>query len=194
VAEVSAVIAAEHGFSFWMAGARVLNGWALVELGAAAEGARLLRQGLRDWAATDSVTYQTYFLGLLAEVLGKQGKHEEASRVVEEALALVPSTEERLYEAELYRLRGELLLGAGEPEAAVLQRAEESFRLALDVGRRQGAKSLQLRAAMSLARLSQRSGRTAEGRALLAETYAWFTEGFQTPDLQEARGLLERLT
>jgi predicted ATPase len=193
-AEASGAIAAEHGFSFWRAGGAVMSGWALAAGGAAAEGLGRLRQGLADWHATGSVTYRTYYLGLLAEVLAEQGQAEEAGRLLDEALALVQQTDERLYEAELHRLRGELLRsGPAAPGPAALQRVEEDFCRALDIARRQQAKSLALRAAMSLAQLGQSRGRPEEGRELLAEVYGWFTEGFDTRDLQEARALLEQL-
>src|SRR5262249_11678963 len=104
----SSAIAAENGFSFWLAGALVLDGWGLTVCGEIDEGISRLRQGLADWAATGSVTYQTYYLGLLAEALSAQGQPQEAERALKEALALVQQTGERLYEAELYRLRGEL--------------------------------------------------------------------------------------
>jgi serine/threonine protein kinase/predicted ATPase len=188
--EACAAIALEHGFSYWQASANVMRGWALAHAGASADAVDRLRQGLRDWAATDSVTYQTYYLGLLAEVLGKSGQFTEGCRVLDEALSLVPQTEERLYEAELYRLRGELLLGMINREATVPHQVEEHFRTALVVARRQGAKSLELRAAVSLARLTQRPGGPTDAHELLAETYGWFTEGFDTPDLQEAAKVL----
>jgi predicted ATPase len=138
-----------------------------------------LRQGLDAWQATGSVTYRTYFLGLLAEVLGRAGRVADGLEVLDEALALVEETSERLFEAELYRLRGELRHATG-------REAEDDFRRALAVARRQGAKSLELRAATSLARLSGE-------REPLAATLAWFTEGFDTRDIQEARALLDCL-
>jgi predicted ATPase len=189
-AEECAAIAAEHGFSYWRAGAAVMGGWALAGCGEAAEGVARMRQGLLDWAATGSVTYRPYFLGLLAEVLGRQGQVEEGLCLLGEALDLVRETEEGLYEAELHRLGGELLLETGEPPETVLRQAEEHFRRALDVSRAQGAKGLQLRVALSLARLGPRPGGPAGARELLAETCRRFSEGFQTPDLLEARALL----
>jgi len=148
-AEASSAIAAEHRFSFWQAGAGVLGGWALAATGSPDEGLDRVRQGLRDWTATESVTYQTYYLGLLAEMLRARGQVVEARRCIEDALALVEQTGERLYEAELYRLKGELSLPAEEDQA------DDCFYRAVDVARRQEAKSLELRAAMSLARLSR---------------------------------------
>jgi predicted ATPase len=186
--QASAAVATEHGLSFWLAGAEVLDGWALA-LGGAGDGVPRLRQGLRDWLATGSVTYHTYHLGLLAEALGERGQVEEAGRVLEEALALAQRTGEGLYEAELYRLRGEVLLrGTAGGEAA--RRAEDDFRRALEIARRQEARSLQLRAAMSLYRLQRRTGAAQEGREMVAEVRGGFTEGFDTPDLKEAGALL----
>jgi predicted ATPase len=173
-AEATAAVSAEHGFSFWLAGSAVLGGWAR----GGDDGLAELRRGLDDWAATGSVTYRTWYLGLLAEALAARGQAAEAQRVLDEALALAERTDERLYEAELHRLRGEALLSAGEPGS------EEAFVRALAVARRQEAKSLALRAAISLAR---RCGR----RDALAEALAAFTEGFDTTDLIEARGLLD---
>ncbi len=178
-ADASCAIAGEHGFSFWMAGGNVLGGWALAASGAAEDGGRRLAQGLAGWAATGSVTYQTYYLGLRAEVLLRLGRAEEAARTLEEALALAEQTGERFYEAELLRLQGELP-GRGPGER------EEAFRRALAVARRQEARSLELRTAISLARL----GSAAEYRQPLAEAFAWFTEGLGTADLTAARELL----
>jgi predicted ATPase len=110
--------------------------------------------------------------------------------MLHEALEAMQTTEERLYEAELRRLRGELLL---QQSVAQQEEAEESFHQALTVARRQQAKSWELRAAMSLACLWQRQGKRAAARELLAEVYGWFTEGFDTADLQEAKALLEEL-
>jgi adenylate cyclase len=183
-AEQSMAIASEHGFSFWRAGGRVLYGWALAACGEVEEGARELRQGLRDWRATESVTYETYYLGLLADVLREQGKYDEGRRVVDEALDLARRTGEGLYEAELHRMRGELCL----PERP--EEAEQHFHQALQVARRQHAKSLELRAAASLARLKP----TADAKQALADIYTRFNEGFLTPDLQEAKSLLDLQT
>jgi predicted ATPase len=133
----------------------------------------------------------TYFLALLAEAHEKGGQAEEGLSILAEALALVHKTEERFYEAELYRLQGELLLT--QPMRQIAE-AEACFQQALDVARHQQAKSLELRAAMSLARLWQHQGKQHEAYQLLAEIYGWFTEGFDTADLQEAKALLAELT
>jgi predicted ATPase len=180
-AEAVMAISHEQGFSFWLAGARVLRGWSLAVEGKATEGVAELREGLAAWAATGSETYRTYYLGLLAEALARAGRSEEGLSELDEALALVERTGERLYEAELHRLRGELLLQwhglQGRDEV------EGSFRRALQMARQQSARSLELRAALSLARLSgERQG--------LAELCRSFSEGLDTPDLREARALL----
>ena len=133
-----------------------------------------------------------YVLGLLAEAYGKSGQAAEGLTVLEEALAMVEKTGQGVYEADLHRLQGELLLihAAGGAGAE----AEACFQQALTVARRQQAKALELRAAMSLGRLWQQQGQQAEARALLAPICGWFTEGFDTADLQEAKALLAALT
>jgi predicted ATPase len=128
---------------------------------------------------------------MLAEVHRSLGQPEAGLTALSEALALIEKTGERYYEAELHRLKGELLLQHPAPEVS---RAEACFQQALDIARGQQAKSLELRAAMSLSRLWQQQGKRQEARALLAGVYHWFTEGFDTADLQEAKGLLEALT
>ena len=127
---------------------------------------------------------------MLTEAHAAAGQAEAGLDVLAEALALVDRTEERYWEAGLYRLKGELLLQQIVPDAP---QAEACFQQALDVARRQEAKSLELRVAMSLARLWQQQGRRDEARALLAPVYHWFTEGFDTADLQDAKTLLEEL-
>jgi predicted ATPase len=190
-ADRSLAISTEQGFSFWQAGGTVLRGWALSECGSGTEGLAVLRQGLEAWLATESVTYQTYYLALLAEALTKLGQTEEARKVLGNALALVEQTGERFFQAELHRLQG--LLPAHSAAAGGPTRAEACFREAIDVARRQNATSLQFRAVLSLSRLYRQQGRPAEARALLAEAYGWFTEGFDTRDLLEAKALLEQL-
>jgi predicted ATPase len=164
-----------------------------VTQGQAEEGMTQLRQGLAAWQATGARGAGPYYLAWLAEAYGKGGQAEEGLRVLPEALALVNAGGERRHEAELYRLKGELLLHAecGVQHAALS--AEECFQQALTVARHQQAKSLELRAATSLARLWQRQGKRAEAHQLLADVYGWFTEGFDTADLQEAKALLEDL-
>jgi predicted ATPase len=190
-AEAAQALSAEQGFSFWLAGGTILRGWALAAQGAREEGTALLRQGLAAWLATGSLTYQTYHLGLLAETLGESGEAAEGLSVLADALDLVRGTEEHFYEAELLRLQGELLLRAAEGGPLPGEEVEACFREAVAVACRQGAKALELRAAISLTRLYRRQDRADEVRPLLAEVCGCFAEGFDTPDLQEARVLLE---
>jgi predicted ATPase len=152
----------------------------------------MLRQGLTDWVATGAETHRTYFLGLLAEALGKGGSIEEGLDVLAEALTMMHGTGTVFHGAELHRLRGEFLLQRERTDSAYRE-AEDCFLQALAVARKQQAKSLELRAAMSLARLYQKQNRQADARPLLSECYEWFTEGFDTPDLQEAKALMEQL-
>ena len=175
----------------------------------------LLHQGLTAWRATGTELARPHYLALLAEAYGIVGQPEEGLTAVTEALALVHKTGERRYEAELYRLKGELTLqkagtrgwgpgaSSSSPQAlslkpqvpsGVAQEAEECFLKAVDIARRQSAKSWELRAVMSLSRLWQRQGKRDEARQMLAEIYNWFTEGFDIKDLQEARALLEELS
>ena len=132
--------------------------------------------------------YSPLFLAGQAEVYGMLGKTQEGLEVIGEALDVVQKTGERWCEAEVHRIKGELLQLSGRTSEA-----ETSFRQAIEVARRQEAKSWELRATISLSRLLQKEGRSAEARQLLSEIYAWFTEGFDTPDLKEAKALLEEL-
>jgi predicted ATPase len=192
-AVAATALSAEHGFSFWRAGGQVLRGWALADQGALADGIAQMRQGIAAWVATGSETYRTYFLSLLAEMLGRAGRAEEGLGVLDEGLSLARRTGERFQEAELHRLRGELLL-ARPPGKETAREAARCFLEGLAVARGQGARSLELRAATSLARLYRSQGRRPEAKALLAKSCGWFTEGLETPDLRGARALLEELS
>ena len=147
-----------------------------------------MRQALAEWRAMGSGMAVSYWLTLLAEAYGQAGQAEEGLRLLAEALTHVDNTGERLCAAEVYRLKGELLLRQAIPDEA---QAETCLHQALDIARHQQAKSWELRAAVSLSRLWQRQGKRAEARLLLAEVYGWFTEGFDTADLQEAKALLD---
>ncbi len=190
-AESTMAIAIEHGLSLWLANGLVMSGWAVAEQGACASGIAMLRQGLADWVATGAETHRTYFLGLMAEALHRGGQIEAALDVLAEALDMMNGTGTVFHAAELHRLRGEFLLRREAAEIGCRE-AEACFHQAIAIARQQQAKSLELRAVMSLTRLYQKQGRHAEARPQLAECYAWFTEGFDTPDLQEARALLEQ--
>jgi predicted ATPase len=193
-AEACGAIADEHGLSFWLASSGIFRGWAKAALGEDATGIATMRQGLLDWQATGSVTYRTYYLGILAETLSQQGSAAECLSLLDEAILLAEQTGEGLYLSELHRLRGEALLRGLADSRAGGPRAEEEFCRALETAKSQEARSLELRAATSLARLRIRQGQTDKARRVLAKTYGWFTEAFQTPDLREAFDVLERLS
>jgi predicted ATPase len=190
------ILASEHDFRFFLAQAIMQRGKVLTEQGRIEEGIAQLRQGLAAWETAGTRYRRPTFLAWLAEAYGKAGQAEEGLIVLAEALAQVEETGERYYEAELRRLKGELLLMQGdkaEAEASFPQ-AESCFQHAIEAAQRQQAKSWELRATMSLARLWQKRGRTDEARQMLAEIYGWFTEGFDTLDLKEAKALLEELS
>jgi predicted ATPase/class 3 adenylate cyclase len=189
-AEAAIALAREQGFTRWLAVGMGWRGWALAEQGAVQDGLAQLRQ-----APTVGLSQQPL---RLAEVYGKAGQPEQGLQVLAETLAAVSSNGERRFEAELYRLRGELLLmqstgTSGSHMAQAEVEAETCFRRAIEVARLQRAKAFELRAAMSLSRLWQRQGQRHAARDTLALVYGWFTEGFDTPDLQEAKALLEAL-
>jgi predicted ATPase len=189
-AEAAISASAAHGFPLWLTQSMVLRGSALVAQGLGAEGMEIIQQGMAAWGATGAGVAQPYYLALMAEAYGQAGRPEEGLALLSRALATVHKTGERWWEAELHRLQGELLLALSVEKHI---EAETCLHQALDVARRQRAKSLELRAAMSLARLWQGQGKHAEARQLLASIYNWFTEGFDTADLREAKGLLEAL-
>jgi predicted ATPase len=188
IAESATAVTTEHGLSFWRAGSLVMRGWAQASQGAWPEGTALLREGLEAWVASGSGSNRTYFLALLASLLATQGQIEEALGTLAESLNLIRKRGEGFYEAELHRLRGEYVL---RQDATAAAEAESCYRQALTIARRQQAKSLELRAAMSLYRLCQQQDRAAEVRSALADCYHWFTEGRDTRDLRDARALLE---
>jgi predicted ATPase len=182
-------LATEQGFPLWQAHGTGLHGWALVRQGRAQEGLEQIRQILAN-STTGVGELRSYFLALLAAVHGSMGQPEAGLMALAEALTLAGTTRVRWYEPELYRLKGELLL---QQSADNYTEAYACFQQALSVARVQQARSFELRAATSLARLWQQQGKRAEAYQLLAEVYGWFTEGFDTADLQEARALLDAL-
>jgi predicted ATPase len=189
-AEAAVALAIEQGFPLWVAMGTSLQGWARAMQGEGEAGMAQVRQGIAAWRATGAALAVPFLCTLLAEVADDLGHTEDGLQALVEAHTLVEQHEERVWEAEVYRLRGVLRLQQPETPPA---EAEAWLQRALDVARRQEAKSLELRAAMSLSRLWQQQGRQAEARALLAPVYGWFTEGFDTADLQEAKALLEAL-
>jgi predicted ATPase len=190
-ADALMAFAAPQGLVHRVEQGRILRGWALAMQGDAAAGVRQIQQGLAAHRDMEIKLGRPHRLSLLAEAYGHAGKPEAGLEVLAEALMLAATTKEQWWEAELHRLKGALLLQL--PSQQITQ-AETCFQQALDVARSQQAKSLELRAALSLSRLWQQQGKHDEARRLLAEVYGWFTEGFDTPDLQEAKTFLEELS
>jgi hypothetical protein len=168
----------------------LVDSTALAMQGRGEEGLAQVRQGIAAWRATGAALWVPYFCTVLADVCAHLGHTDEGLQALAEAHNLVEQQEERYWEAEVYRLRSVLLLQQSETPLA---EAETWLQRALDVARRQEAKSLELRAAMSLSRLWQQQGKRTEAHALLVPVYNWFTEGFDTADLQEARVSLDAL-
>jgi predicted ATPase len=188
-AEALLAVAAEHRLALRAAQGRLLRGWVLAMQGEAAAGVAYLRQAL---ASPDvgPESLRSYWLAVLAEAYGRAEQPQAGLQVLSEAVTLMATTAMRWWEAEVYRLQGELRLHLPSPD---VHQAEAAFLCALDIARRQQAKALELRAALSLARLWQEQGPRAAAHQLLAEIYGWFTEGFDTVDLQEAKALLAEL-
>ena len=184
-----------HGLVFIDAMASILKGWALAQEGDLAEGTAQMRHGLAAQLATGAELARPYWLCLITEACLESGAALDGLALLDEAEVAVQQTNERYWEAEIHRLRGQLLLAASDPAApAVVRSAEECYRRALEVARRQGARSLELRAAVSLSRLWQAADRHDEARELLASIYERFTEGLDHPELREAAALLDELS
>jgi class 3 adenylate cyclase/predicted ATPase len=198
-AEALVALAAEQGFTLRVAHGALWRGWALAMQGAVETGLAQMRQALVAWRATGAVLGQSWCLGLLAEVCGHAGHVEEGLQVLTEALACVDTTGEHWWEAELWRLKGELLLAqesTGQTAKGKRQKfaaVEMCFQRAIAVARQQQARWPELQATVRLSRLWQHQGKRTAARELLAPVYGWFTEGFDTTDLQEAKALLEAL-
>jgi predicted ATPase len=189
LAQVGIALAAEHRFPFWQAMGDVLLGWSLAQQGQLATGIDQMHNGLARWHAGEAKLFTPYFLGLLAEGYSWAGEFGAGLDALDNALALVEQTGERWCEAELHRLRGELQWLQGAPPVEV----ETQFQQALLLARVQQAKSLELRASISLCRLWRSQDKRGEARLLLAAIYGWFPEGLDTADLKEARTVLEEL-
>ena len=224
-AEAQIAVCQEQGFAQFLASGTILRGWAQVAQGNGEAGLTQMRQAMTAYFATGAELWRPYFLALLAETYGKVGQPEEGLRVLGDALVLVDATGERYYEAEAYRLKGELLLAQesqkskvkgqkpkfsapGTPASGPQGEAEACFLKAIAIARKQGAKSWELRATMSLVRLRMEQSRQdlsrltdhtpqnklAEAHRMLSDVYNWFTEGFDTADLRDAKMLLEALS
>jgi adenylate cyclase len=214
--DVAVSLSKEHGFPRWVTCGIMLQGWILAQQELAEEGIAQLQEGLATWRAMGNELALPYYLAMLTEAYGKTGRAYEGLRILSEAQAIAHKNAERRFDSELLRLKGELLLQLSEsdhshtspldtslvaevesvgtpPELPLPNAAEICFRQAINTARQQQAKSLELRAAMGLSRLLQAQGKRAEAHQILAEIYDWFTEGFATPDLQEAKALLDAL-
>lgn len=182
-------VAIKHEMPISLAQGLIQHGWALAMQGDVEQGIVEFQQGLTSWKALAAVLHLSYFPLLLAEVHLKARQPEAGLAAVEEALAAATAYDDHYWEAEIHRLRGELLLMARKST----DEAEAAFHQGLQVARRQQAKSLELCATVSLCRLWQQQGKSAKARALLSAIYNWFTEGFDTADLREAKALLDEL-
>jgi adenylate cyclase len=180
----------EQGFALWPAGGLAMQGWSLVERGRGEEGIARMIKAFSIFQAAGTTLLRSYHFALLAEAYGKVGEISKGLDTINEAVAFVERTGERVYEAEIYRLKGELF----QQDEDGRQKVEACFIKAIEVARAQQARSLELRATVSLARLWQQQGKVAEARQTLEEIYGWFTEGFDTVDLKEAGALLEELS
>ena len=167
------------------------RGWARAQQGDVAGGIEDIRESMDRRRAFRMGAVWPWYLALVADAYGAIGKIDEGLSALDEALDWVQRNDERLYAAEVHRIRGELLLRQPVPDLA---QAEDCFEQALAFARDQQAKSWELRAAMSLARLWHQNGRSDDAHGLLAPVYGWFTEGFDTADLQDAKALLEQLS
>ena len=183
----------KQAFPFWLAMGMLRRGWALTEQGQGEEGIAQMREGLAASREIGLEAGRTFYLAMLAEAYRKTGQIDQGLTTLTEALRQVDKFGERLYEAELYRIKGELLLKVEGRRRKAESTPEACFEQALKIAREQQAKSLELRATLSLARLWQTQGKTAEARDQLAQIYGWFSEGFGTVDLQEAKTFLEAL-
>ena len=190
LAEEAMGISSEHSFPNWLWVAAMVRGWALVEQGLQDEGRNQMRECAVLAEATGARIWGPYRRALLAEAYKRAGQADAAKQSLAEALTVVKKYGERYWEAELHRFKGELLLSGSTND---LTRAETCLKKAIEVARKQQAKSLELRAVTSLARLWRDQGKHKEADGLLAPVYGWFTEGFDTADLQGAKSLLDEL-
>jgi predicted ATPase len=189
--EAATALATRHHLLQWLEQSAILRGWYVARPGQDAAGVAQMQQAVTTYRQRHT-QYQVRFLALLAEVYGQHGQSATGLERLDEAFALAAhNVLDSCWEPELHRLKGVLLLTQSPTNYA---EAERCFRSALDMARRQQARSWELRIGISLSRLWQQQGKHAEAHELLAPMYGWFTEGFDTADLQEARGLLEELS
>jgi predicted ATPase len=183
-------LADEKDAALWRASAMLGRGWLCGLAGGAADAVQMITSGIATWRSTGSTVWMPFYLSYLARAYSELGQVDDAWRCIEKATTLIETTNERWCEAEVNRTVGEIALISPEPEAA---KAELYFERALAVARQQQAKSWELRTATSMARLWRDQGKHTEAHDLLAPVYGWFTEGFNTLDLKEAKALLEQL-
>ena len=188
-AEATVALSAEQGFVDFLLAGTFDRGWALAEQGQIDEGIAQMHEALAAMTNRGRELGRSEFLAILAAAYGTTERTDDRLALVAEALAFVEKHGERRCEAEIYRVKGELLLESGGSSEA-----ETCFRRAIDIAQRQSAKSLELRATTSLSRLLQKQGQNDEARRRLAEVYGWFREGFDTADLKDAKVLLEVLS
>jgi predicted ATPase len=196
-ADASVALCTEQGFGSLLEQSKQYRGYALVQQQQSAEGIALMRDGLAAYRTTGAGLLNPYFLAMLADACGLAARFEEGLTAVAEAIAIMERSEEHIYEAKLYRLKGELTLkhfSAPSLQSSIQQQAEACFRKSIEIARRQAAKLFELRATTSLARLLRDTGRRDEACAILADIYHWFTEGFDTADLKDAKKLLDELS
>jgi adenylate cyclase len=188
-AEATVALSAEQGFVDFLLAGTFDRGWALAEQGRNDEGIAQMHEALAAMTTRGRELGRSEFPAILAAAYGTAERTDDRLALVAEALAFVEEHGERRCEAEIYRVKGELLLASGRSS-----QAESCFRRAIEVSSRQSAKSLELRATTSLARLLDKQGRRDQARQMLGEIYGWFTEGFDTADLKDAKVLLEELS
>jgi predicted ATPase len=189
LAEQALRLSTDQGFVIFLTASVIVLGM-LAEEGEIEEGIARTREGIAAFRATGAELFLPYHLARVADAYRRVGQTEEGLAALAEALVIGKRSGEHAWDAEVYRIKGELMLIQGADESE----AEACFHQALEVARRQGAKSYELRTAVSLTRLLKRQGKTEKARTLLSEIYGWFTEGFDTADLQEAKALLKELT
>jgi adenylate cyclase len=195
LADEALALSEQHSLAFFGAMAAMLRGWALTREGDLGEGLAQMRRGLAAQLATGAVLARPYWLCLIAEAIDRTDGAGAGLELLAEAERAVEQTQERYWEAEIHRVRADLLRAAAESDApSAVPSADESYQHALDVARRQGARSLELRAAVSLAQAWHAAGRRHEARKVLTPIYDWFSEGHETTDVQAAAALLTELS
>jgi predicted ATPase len=184
-------LADERGTPFWKGLGTAVQGWLFAETGKASDAVRAITSGITSLRSTGAALYEPWHLWYLAMAYAELGQHDDARRCIDDAIDKVERSKEKWCEAEVHRIAGEIALKSPEQDVA---KAEAYFDRALAVSRQQQAKSWELRASMSMARLWRDQGKRDEARELLAPVYGWFTEGFDTRDLKEANALLDGLS